>query len=120
MPVLLFRLNGVPDDEADEVRVLLEAHGIDFYETPGGRWGTSVAGIWLQHAGQLEAARGIIDQYQAERAVRVRGDYARQRAEGGAESFLDRLRAHPLAILLYLVLVGLILYFSIKPFFALG
>ena len=33
MRVLLFKLNGVPEDEADEVRALLADHGIDFYET---------------------------------------------------------------------------------------
>jgi len=32
MPILLFSLRGVPDDEADEVRELLTEQNIDFYD----------------------------------------------------------------------------------------
>ena len=33
MAKLLFDLRDVPDDEADDVRALLDAHGLDYYET---------------------------------------------------------------------------------------
>ena len=33
MPILLFRLNGVPDDEAEDIRALLHDNAIDYYET---------------------------------------------------------------------------------------
>lgn len=36
---ILFRLSGVPDDEADDVRMLLTDNAIDFYETSAGNWG---------------------------------------------------------------------------------
>ena len=36
MATLLFRLNDVPQDEADDVRQLLTDKGIDFYETHAG------------------------------------------------------------------------------------
>ncbi|MFO7288296.1 MAG: DUF6164 family protein, partial [Gammaproteobacteria bacterium] len=48
MAKLLLNLRGVPDDEADEIRALLEEHGIAFYETPPSRWGVSAGGIWLR------------------------------------------------------------------------
>ena len=44
MATLLFRLRHVPDDEADDVRALLEENGIDFYETTPGNWGHLNAG----------------------------------------------------------------------------
>ena len=42
MSKLLFRLRNVPDDEAEEVRQLLEEHGIETYETDAGNWGISL------------------------------------------------------------------------------
>ena len=47
MPELLFKLRNVPDDEAEEVRQLLNDHEINFYETRAGGWGISMPGIWL-------------------------------------------------------------------------
>ena len=75
MPALLFRLRGVPEDEADDVRELLNRNGIEFYETPAGRWGISIPAIWLHDETQLEPAKSLIDQYQSERACRVRAEY---------------------------------------------
>lgn len=34
MSKILFRLNGVPEDEIEEIRELLIEHAVDFYETP--------------------------------------------------------------------------------------
>jgi hypothetical protein len=39
MAKILFRLNGVSDEEANDVRELLANHAIDFYETSAGNWG---------------------------------------------------------------------------------
>jgi len=47
MTTLLLNLRRVPDDEADEVRALLERHDIPFYETTPSLWGVSAGGIWL-------------------------------------------------------------------------
>ena len=67
MAKLLFRLNGVNEDEAEDVRTLLQDAGIEFYETDEGRWRISVAAIWLRHNDDYEQARGLLDQYQQER-----------------------------------------------------
>ena len=56
MAKLLFKLRGVPDDEADDVRQLLEENGMRVYETSAGTWGTGVPAIWLQEGVVNEAA----------------------------------------------------------------
>ncbi|MFQ3230986.1 MAG: hypothetical protein ACI9DO_002365, partial [Reinekea sp.] len=38
MASIVFRLNNVPEHEADLVRALLLENDIDFYETDAGRW----------------------------------------------------------------------------------
>ena len=38
MSKLLFKLRNVPDDEALEVRELLELNDIDYFETTPGNW----------------------------------------------------------------------------------
>jgi len=48
MSKILFRLNGVSDDEAEEVRELLASNNIDFYETSPGNWGVSMPAIGLE------------------------------------------------------------------------
>ena len=61
MAKIIFRLNGVPDDEARDVRELLANHAIDFYETSAGNWGVSMPAIWLKDDGQFEQARALLD-----------------------------------------------------------
>lgn len=118
MPILLFRLNGVPDDEAGEVRALLDRHHIDYYETQAGRWGISVAAIWLrdQDADHEEEARRLIDAYQQERSAQARADYAARLREGRAETLADRFRREPLRLLLYAAIILGILYLMLAPF----
>jgi hypothetical protein len=106
MATLLVNLRNVPDDEAEEVRQVLTAHRIDFYETPPGRWGISAGAIWLRDAAQLGEARQLMNDYQEQRRARARADLP--------------ARKHPLQILIYLSIVAAILYFSIQPFLSLG
>jgi hypothetical protein len=120
MAALLFRLKGVSEDEAEEVRALLDRKRLDYYETPGGNWGISVAAIWLQDETRLSEARELIEDYQRERGARVRAEHERLRGEGRLETFTDRLRRHPLQILLYFAIIAVVLYFSVKPFFNFG
>ncbi len=61
MSVLIVRLNGVLDDEAVEVRALLDEHGFQDHETTGGFLGLGVAGVWLMDPDQEAAARRVID-----------------------------------------------------------
>ncbi|MGK0318613.1 MAG: hypothetical protein ACI9JP_000792, partial [Granulosicoccus sp.] len=39
MPTLVFRLRNVPEDEADDVRMLMNENDFDWYETSAGNWG---------------------------------------------------------------------------------
>jgi hypothetical protein len=116
MPKLLFRLNGVPDDEAHDIRELLTTHRIDFYETDAGRWGISVAGVWLRDEEQLDTAKQLIDHYQAERTQRVRAEYDNLRSEGRHETLMARFLGDPVRFLVYAAIILVILYFSLAPF----
>ena len=75
MSVLLFKLNGVPEDEAEAIRECLSSQDIEFYETSAGNWGVSLAAIWLNDESRLEEARALIAHYQRQRALRAREDY---------------------------------------------
>ena len=120
MSVLLFKLNSVPEDEANDVRALLRQNGIDFYETSAGILGFSLAAIWLRDETKLESARALIDSYQRDRGMRVRAEYEKLMKEGKAETIVDRIRHDPLRFLFYVAAILFILYFSIKPFLDLG
>jgi hypothetical protein len=110
MPTRLFALNGVPDDEAEDVRALLTAAGINYYETPAGNWGISSPAL----------ARSMIAAYQRERVIRVREEYAQLRREGRHRTLIDVIRENPLRFFVYLAIIVAIVYFSIKPFMDIG
>jgi hypothetical protein len=113
---MLFRLNGVPEDEAQEVRVLLEEHTIDFYETHGGNWGVSMAAIWLPDDSRLAEAKSLLDDYQRERAMRMREAW-----RGSSEiHWLAELLGQPVRLIVYLMVIALVAYVSIMPFFNWG
>ena len=106
---LLFRLANVPDDEADDVRELLDNNGIDFYETDAGRWRLGVAALWLKDTSQLEEARGLIGRYQYQR-------YQQAQQAPVQKSWWQVLQAHPLHLLMTLFSVIIVLGVSILPF----
>ncbi|MBS9403428.1 hypothetical protein KG088_07290 [Halomonas sp. TRM85114] len=116
MATLLFRLNNVPDEEADEVRALLDDHGFDTYETRAGFWGLGVAAIWLQDDKQLASARQVIDQYQQALGERVRREHDDLAAKGQAPSLWRRLRHHPLRVLFFTTVAAVVLALSLLPF----
>lgn len=122
MPILLFKLNHAPEDEADEVRELLTDHGIAFYETSAGRWGFSMAGIWLrdEQADCYPQARALIDDYQRTRAARVGEEYRQMQEEGRCLTLWQRIVAEPVRYLLVLAFLLFILYVTVMPFMGLG
>jgi len=91
MAKLLFNLRNVPDDEADEVRQLLTAHGVDWYETRPGPWGVSSGGLWLRDAADWPEARRLLDGYQQARRDQAREQVQRE----GRQTFFDLLRERP-------------------------
>ena len=113
MAVQLFNLRNVPDDEADEIRALLQEHSIDYYETPAGNWGISMPSLWINDESQLEQARALIEQYQQERQ-RI------SREESQPRTLVEMVREHPMRYLAYLALIALILYISVTPFLKIG
>lgn len=120
MPVRLFSLRGVPDDEAEEVRALLTKHAIDYYETPPGNWGVSLPAIWLDDESQLARAKSLIEDYQRERTAQARAAYAQLKAEGKHRTLVHALRDNPFRFLLYLCVAAVLIYLSTKPFFGFG
>jgi len=120
MAVLLFKLNGVPEDEAEDIRALLNENSIDYYETDQGNWGISLAAIWLRDETQRERATALIDSYQDERYKRARAEYEAKKQAGELETLLGRAMRQPIRFLLYLLAILAILYLSIIPFIKLA
>lgn len=91
----LLNLRDVPDDESEEVRALLDEHAIAFYETPPSRWGISMGGIWITRDGDYPRARSLLDDYQAERARRMRAEYIARRQRGEVDTLRTVWRRRP-------------------------
>jgi hypothetical protein len=114
----LLKLRHVPDDELNEIRALLEANEIDFYETSAGNWGISMPALWLVHDEQYPQARHLLDEYSEERYRRARSEYEALKQAGKARTFMDIARENPLRFILYMAIVVVLAYFSIAPFIA--
>ncbi len=117
MPTLLFNLRHVPEDEADDVRALLEQHGFETYETQPSPFGISAGAIWLKDSTQRDPAKRVIDAYQAERAQRVREERDAAQRDGSAPSLIAALLARPGTTLLLLLAIAAALAISAWPFF---
>lgn len=120
MAVQLFRLRNVPDDEADEIRALLEKNHISFYETPAGNWGISMPAIWLHDDEQLSRAKELLDEYQQQRFERIKREKKQQSLTGDKSSGFSEIIKNPIQMILYVGFAAVILYFSIKPFLNFG
>lgn len=117
MTRLLMNLRGVPEDEAAEVRELLDEHAVDYYETPPNRWGISMGGIWLRDEADHERVRRLLDDYQARRFEAARAAEDERRRDGTEVTFTQMIRRNPVRVLAYVMIIGVLLYFSIRPFF---
>lgn len=115
MSNLLLNLRHVPDDEADEVRALLDARRIDYYETPPSRWGVSAGAIWIREDGDAALARQLLADYQAERRTRAQAEYAAARRDGTAPTWWTTLRDEPMRLLLVAIAVALALGLVLLP-----
>jgi hypothetical protein len=107
MSRLLLNLRNVPDDEADDVRAMLDTKRIAFYETPPGLWGISAGGIWVTEDADFAEAKREFDDYERQRSARVRDEYATARRAGTAETFFSLFRADPLRVVM--TLLGILL-----------
>lgn len=120
MAVKIVNLRGVPEDEAEEIRALLEEHAFDFYETPGGAWGMSMPGFWLKDESQVEEAKRVLDEYQQQRQQRMNEEYAELKRQGIQPTVWGLFLLAPGRYILYILLILLVAYLSIKPFLSLG
>lgn len=103
VPRLLLNLRNVPDDEIEEVRSLMDEHGIDCYDTPPGPFGITAGGIWLKDPDDYSRARELMDEYQRERGERMRAQWQRAQAHDEAPTLASTVRSHPLRTLLIVV-----------------
>ena len=116
MPVMLFKLRNVPDDEAVEIRELLSSYNIEYYETPAGRWRISMEAIWIKDDTQYDNAKRLLDEYQQQRSDRARQEYRELKDQGQVETFVHRFLRRPIQTFFSFLVILLILYFVTMPF----
>lgn len=119
MSKLLLNLRNVPDDESDDVRALLDANRIAFYETKPSLWGISAGGIFVTEDAQIVEAKRLMAEYQDQRGLRARAEYAAAVRAGTAETFWSLLRAEPGRVLLTLLAIAFLLGLVALPVFLL-
>lgn len=120
MAKLLFSLRGVPADEAFEVRELLTAHDILFYETSAGNWGISTPALWLKHNDDFPKARQLLDDYQQQRQITQRQLYLELKQAGQAKTLWMSFKENPFLFIVYFAVMSLIIYLSLKVLMELG
>lgn len=98
MSKLLLNLRHVPDDEAADVRKLLDDNRIPWYETDPGNWWISAGGIWVKDEADMPRAKELMAAYQAERAAVARQAHAEDVRAGRAETLGDRVRSDPAGV----------------------
>ena len=110
--LLLFRLNGVPEAEADAVRHALVEQDIVFYETYAGRWRLGTAAIWLdtKDVDVIARARQAIAEVQQTVLLQAREDYDPK------DTSWRRIRQQPWAFVVIMIAVALVLYLTLAPF----
>jgi hypothetical protein len=115
MAKLLMNLRNVPDDESGEVRALLDSHRIDYYETMPSKWGLSGACIWLRDERQYDEAKGLLAEYQEERANRARAEHAERRRRGEADTWFTVFMSNPVRFAIYVVAIVAMFYLALLP-----
>ena len=120
MAKLIFKLKSVPQDEADDIKNLLNENKIDFYESPPGNWGISVHALWLNDETLYLKAKKLIDEYELKRSQLTRQEKQQKIDIGEYETFFQRLLTQPVQFVILLAIIFFILYLSIIPFLKIG
>lgn len=120
MAMMLFRLNGVPEEEADGVRAVLQTHQVETHETNRGFWGIGLAAIWLTRNDTQEylRARELIDAYQTEYTAKARAERDAN-WRGHFPELIAQLKRKPFSTVAFCLFAAAIVYFSVAPFFGL-
>jgi hypothetical protein len=116
MAVILFQLAGVGDDEANDVRQLLDDHDFDCYETDGGRWRIGVQAIWLRDDARYGEARALIDEYQFQRREQQVSQWQEQAPRTLVHGLWQRMWERPLTFVMTLLSLLIVLGVSLMPF----
>jgi hypothetical protein len=116
MAKLIFKMRDVPDDEAEEVRSLLEENQIEYFETSAGNWGVSMPALWLKDEAQFSRARELIDEYQSQRSERIKQEYSESLESGEAKSMWNSFSENPVRFAAYLALISAVLFISLEFF----
>ena len=120
MSALIFRLRNVPEDEATQVRNLLDEHRIDWFETSAGNWGIGMPGLWVKDVDDAQRARTLIDTFQQELSSNERARFRELQKSGQAPTFIESIQARPFAMLAIFVFCLFIVYVSVNPFLQLA
>ena len=116
MATLLLNLRGVPDDEAAEIRALLEERRIPFYETPPSRWGVSAGGIWIRRPEDVAPARSLMAEYQAGRLHKARAEHRAAQEDGRARTVWKSFREDPLLAVAAVLGIAFVITVLALPF----
>jgi hypothetical protein len=116
MAKFLMTLRDVPDDEADDIRALLDAASIAYYETKPSLWGVSGGGFWIVDDERIVDAKARLAEYQTDRARRVRAEREADRAAGRLDPPWAALRRNPLQALAALLGIVLMIALTLLPF----
>lgn len=114
MSILFFNLRGVPNDEAEAVRDLLNLHDIDYFETSAGMWGISLPAIWLYDQDDLPAARQLFDEYQQQRTIEQHALYQDLKQQGLQPGFWLHNLKKPVRFVGFCLTIALVIYVSIQ------
>ncbi len=115
MSKLLLNLRNVPDDEADDVRAMLDARHIAFHETSPSMWAISAGGIWVTEDADFADAKRAMADYQQQRGARARDQHAAAKREGNAETFWMVFRAEPGRVALLVLAIAFVLGLMALP-----
>ena len=116
MARLLFKLAQVPDDEAQEIRALLDEHQIPYYETNAGFFRVGLDAIWLADAAVEERARELLREYQTERLMRQRQNYAQLVEAGQVPSVWQYFCAQPIRFIASALAIIFVAGLTLIPF----
>lgn len=120
MAVRLMHLRDVPEDELDGVVAVLEAAGIEHYQTPPSLFGLSPAALWLREPADEAEARRLLDEFQQRRAQEARQAWASAREAGEVPGVWAVLRQRPWHALGLLILVLGVLFALSLPMWGWG
>mgnify|MGYP003145271603 CR=1 FL=1 len=116
MARLLFKLAQVPDDEAADIRALLNEHQIQFYETDAGFFRVGLDAIWLADGTQEEQARELLKAYQSERSLRQQQNYAQLVEAGQVPSVWQVFCAQPIRFIASALAIIFVAGLTLIPF----